>query len=103
MILFSPNDQTVAFISLCVTILLPVLVGLVTKASTSGGFKAILLAALSAVTGIGSVLIATDGPVDLYPLFLASVGTFVIAVATYYGLWKPTTVTAKAQSALISD
>lgn len=99
--LFNPSDQLVAFLTLLVTVLLPVLVGLVTKAATSGGVKAVLLAVLSAVTGVASALIQAndaDVSVDLYPLALAAVSVFVIAVATHYGLWKPTLVSAKVQA-----
>jgi hypothetical protein len=106
MTLFNPSDQLVAFLTLCVTVLLPVLVGLVTKASTSGSVKAVLLAALSAVTGVSSALIQANDSgqgVDLYPLALSAVSVFVVAVATHYGLWKPTEVSAAAQSALVKD
>lgn len=106
MILFNPSDQLVAFLTLCVTVLLPVLVGLVTKASTSSGVKALLLAFLSAVTGIASALIQANNDnvdVDLYRLFLASVSVFVVAVALHYGLWKPTAVSATVQGVLVTD
>lgn len=106
MIFFSPNDQLVAFLTLLVTVLLPVLVGLVTKVSTSGAVKAVLLAVLSAVTGVASALIQANDAgksVDLYPLALSAVSVFVVAVATHYGLWKPTQVSAAAQNTLIKD
>lgn len=101
MIWFDPSDQLVAALTLLVTVLLPVLVGLVTKATTSPGAKAVLLAVLSAITGVASALIQAEGAVDLYPLALNAISVFVIAVATYYGLWKPTTVAAKAQASLV--
>lgn len=106
MTLWNPDDQTTAFITLVVTVFLPVLVGLVTKASTSSGVKACLLAFLSAVTGVASALIESgteDVSFDLYPLVLSAVSVFVIAVATHYGLWKPTLVTATAQNTLVTD
>lgn len=106
MTLFNPSDQLVAFLTLCVTVLLPVLVGLVTKVSTSSAVKAVLLALLSAVTGVASALIQAndaDRAVDLYPLALSAVSVFVVAVATHYGLWKPTAVSAKAQNSLVTD
>lgn len=101
MLWFAPSDQLVAFLTLCVTVLLPVLVGLVTKASTSSGTKAVLLAVLSAITGVASALIQANDAgrdVDLYPLALSAVSVFVVAVASHYGLWKPTLVSAKAQA-----
>ena len=84
MILFNPSNELVAFLTLLVTVLLPVLVGLVTKVSTSGTVKALWLAGLSAVTGVASALIQANEAgtsVDLYPLALAAVSVFVVAVA----------------------
>lgn len=106
MTLFSPSNEFVAFLTLLVTVLLPVLVGLVTKASTSSSVKALLLAGLSAVTGVaGSLIQANEAgrSVDLYPLALSAVSVFVIAVASHFGLWKPTEVSAAAQNALVKD
>jgi hypothetical protein len=106
MIWFAPSDQLVAFLTLCITVLLPVVVGLVTKASWSGGVKAGLLALLSAVTGVASALIQANDAnvsVDLYPLAISAVSVFVVAVASHYGLWKPTLVSDKAQSMLVTD
>lgn len=106
MVLFNPSNELVAFLTLLVTVLLPVLVGLVTKVSTSSSVKALLLAALSAVTGVASALIQANEAgrsVDLYPLALSAVSVFVVAVATHYGLWKPTYVTAAAQNRLVTD
>lgn len=106
MTLFNPSDELVAFLTLLVTVLLPVMVGLVTKASTSSSVKAVLLAVLSAVTGVASALIQANDAgksVDLYPLALSAVSVFVVAVATHYGLWKPTEVSATAQSMLVKD
>lgn len=106
MIWFTPSDQLVAFLTLCVTVLLPVLVGLVTKQSTSSGIKAVLLAILSAITGVASALIQAnnaDVSVDLYPLAISAVSVFVIAVAAHYGLWKPTSVSEKAQGSVVVD
>lgn len=106
MVLFNPSNELVAFLTLLVTVLLPVMVGLVTKVSTSSSVKALLLAVLSAVTGVASALIQANEAgrsVDLYPLVLSAVSVFVVAVATHYGLWKPTEVSAAAQNRLVTD
>lgn len=102
-ILFDPNPSVAYWLTLVATVLLPILVGVVTKASTSGGVKAVLLLALSAVTSLVSGLLAVDGKTDIGPLVTTTVTTFVIAVAVHYGFWKPTTVTDSAQAFLIKD
>lgn len=72
---------------------LPLLVGLVTTRETSPGKRAIYLAALSVVisllTEIASALQA--GVVyNLGTALIAALVTFLIAVGTHFGLWKPT-------------
>lgn len=103
MILFDPSDQLVSFLALAATVFLPILVGLVTKASTSSATKALLLATLSAVTAIVTALIQVEGSLDLYPVVLSAVEIFVIAVAVHYGLWKSTGVTEAVQGTLVAD
>lgn len=80
---------------------IPVLVGLVTKATTNGGVKATLLAALALVSGVVSEAItaATAGQTfDLFASIYGFAGVFIVAVASHYGLWKPTGVSASVQA-----
>lgn len=96
-------DETlhvVQVISLLVGVVLPVLVGLVTKVTTSESTKAILLAALSAVSGFLSEYGAAvgAGTFNWFDALLTAITTFVVAVAMHYGLWKPTGVAARAQA-----
>lgn len=102
-ILFEPNPSTAYWLTLAVTVLLPLAVGLITKFSTSSGLKAILLLAASAATALCSNLLAVDGTTDVGPLVTDVLTTFVIAVAIHYGFWKPTEATALAQSVLVKD
>jgi len=79
---------------------LPLLVGLVTTRETSPGKRAIYLAALSVVisllTEIASALQA--GVVyNLGTALVAALVTFLIAVGTHFGLWKPTGVATTLQ------
>ena len=86
-------------LQLVLGVVLPVLVGLVTTRATSAGRKAALLAALSVVTSLLTELIAALQSGTVYNLGLALVlglGTFIVAVATHYGLLKPTGVSAAA-------
>jgi hypothetical protein len=86
------------WIGLVISVVLPVLVGLVTTRITSAGLKAVLLLALSTLNGF---LVEYAGP---HPsgysvgtaavLALVSFGTGVLA---HFGLWKPTGVSGAAQ------
>ena len=86
-------------LQLILGVILPVLVGLVTTRATGAGRKAVLLAALSVATSLLTELIAALQAGTVYNLGLALVlglGTFIVAVATHYGLLKPTGVSAAA-------
>jgi len=102
-IVYEPDPNVAYWLTLVATVLLPILVGLVTKVSTSSTVKAVLLLVLSAVTSVVSNLLAVDGATDVGPMVTDAVVTFVVAVALYFGLWKPTEVTAKAQNTLVAD
>lgn len=87
-------------LQLVLGVVLPVLVGLVTTRATRPGAKAALLAALSVATSLLTELIGALQTGTVYNLGLALVlglGTFIVAVATHYGLLKPTGVSSAAQ------
>lgn len=93
--------DTAQVIGLFAGVILPVLVGLVTTRVTHGGVKAGLLAVLSVATNVltelGDSLV--NGTVyDLGAALVAGLGTFIVAVALHYGLFKPTGVSERAQS-----
>lgn len=100
------NFPPALVIGLLVSTILPILTGLVTTRVTSGGVKAIVLAALSAVTGLLTELLASINAGTTYDLgnglFLA-LTAFLIATAMHFGLWKPTTVADKAQGVLVTS
>lgn len=79
----------VATLALLVGTFLPILVGIVTKELASSGLKATALAALSGVAGLINGAIVADGAFTSEALY-AAFTTWVVAVATYYGYWKPT-------------
>lgn len=98
-ILFQPT--LLGVLTFLVSILLPLLVGLVTTKVTSSGLKAVLLAAAALVTSIVTSWIAainTGQPFDLWTALLTFGGVFVVAVASHFGVWKPTGASAAAQS-----
>jgi hypothetical protein len=92
--------QLAQLISILVGGILPLATGLVTKATWSGGTRAVVLLVLSGATSVLTDFLgslnggaAFDWSVALTAAFL----TFLSGVGTYFGLWKPTTVAARFQ------
>lgn len=88
-------------LNLLLAVVFPVLVGLVTKTVTRSGLKAFLLATISLGSGLVSAVLAayTAGvPFDLVAALLTGLAAWIIAIATHYGLWKPSGVTARVQA-----
>jgi predicted membrane-bound spermidine synthase len=70
---------------------LPLVVAIVSTKVTSAKAKGILLALLSLVTSIASGILdalLTASPYDLGQNILLFGGTFVWAVASYFGIWR---------------
>lgn len=87
-------------VTLIVGVLLPILVAVVTRAVDSPRTRAILLLALSGITGVlNSWLVAPNG-FDWAQAIWGGVTTFIIGVATLFGLWKPTGVNDAAKQTL---
>ena len=99
-ILFTPNPSVAYWVTLAVTVLLPLIVGVLTQVNTNPSVKAVLLLALAAATSVGYNLLAVRGVTDVGPMITDTVATFVIAVATYFGVWRtnPVGVLAAVQN-----
>lgn len=92
--------DTVQILTLLVGTVLPLLVGLVNKETASAGAKAVWLAVLSALGGVGSSALdaANAGTVwDWRTAVVTAITTFLIAVGMHFGLWKPTGAAAAVQ------
>jgi hypothetical protein len=90
------------WLGLLVSVVLPVLVGLVTTRVTHAGWKAVLLLALSTVNGF---LVEYAAPGDGYDVGTAAVLALVAfgtGVLSHFGLWKPTGVAGAAQDSLVA-
>lgn len=86
--------------TLLAAVIFPLLVGLVTKRETNPGRKAVLLAGLSVLISLSTELAAALQSGEVYNLgmaLLTGLGSFLVAVAMHYGLWKPTGVSEKMQ------
>lgn len=84
--------------------ILTLLVGLVTTRVTAPATRAILLAALSVLSSIVTELVAaiqSNTAYDLGTALALGLWSFLVAVGTYYGLWKHTSIPVAAQSVLI--
>lgn len=93
-------------VQLIVAVVLPVLVGLVTTRTTSPGLKAVLLAGLAVVSSLGTEALAANESGQVYDLgqgLIFGLGTFIVAVAMHYGLWKPTGTSGLVQAVGESD
>ncbi|MET9950143.1 hypothetical protein ABZ135_01160 [Streptomyces sp. NPDC006339] len=90
------------WLGLLVSLVLPVLVGLVTTRVTHAGTKAVLLLALSTLNGF-LVELANPGPGwDASTAAVLALVSFATGVLAHFGLWKPTGVSGKAQDSLIT-
>lgn len=102
---FDPQSIS-GLLSLLITVLLPLLVGLLTKRSTSPGVKAVLLLAFAAIkTFLEGWLQAANTAVDFafVPAAISVVVNFAIAAVVHLGLWKPTGTAGAAQDTLVKD
>jgi hypothetical protein len=95
------NLDKAYWLGLLVSVILPVLVGLVTTRVTSARAKAVLLLALSTLNGF-VVEYAAPGPgYSVGTAAVLALVTFATGVLTHFGLWKPVGVSGKAQDSLI--
>lgn len=99
------NLPPALILGLIVSTVLPILTGLVTTRVTHSGVKAVILAGLAAITGLGTELLTSIQAGTTYDLgtgLILALTAFLVAVAMHFGLWKPTTVAEKAQSILVT-
>lgn len=85
-------------IALLTGVIIPLLVGLLTKLNASSTIKSILNFGLSALAG-GLATVTSDAGFEWKPFLVNFAFTWVISIATYYGLWRPTGVAPAVQEA----
>lgn len=91
-----------SLISLLVGGVLPLLVATVTKESWPEPLKALLLAALSAATGVGTALVH-PGSANAHDIATNAAVAFVSGAAVAAGTWKPTGAYARLERVFIHD
>lgn len=102
---FDPTSIT-GLLSLVIAVVLPLLVGLMTKQSWSPGAKATLLLLFAAVKSFVEAWLDaanTSQPFLWTAVAVTIMTNFVIAVAVHFGLWRPTGATDAAQRSLVKD
>lgn len=92
-----------AWINIVISLALPLLVGYFTKQSWDRNLKAVLLLLLAAVTAYGTDLVAAGTFEGWQSLLGQAAINWLVAVATYYHLWKPTGVAEVLQETGVSD
>lgn len=90
--------STVQVVSILIGTVIPIVVALVTRSTARPGLKAVVNLGLSALSGFGTEYI-NSANFAWQQALLTTVVTFVVSVATYYGLWKPTNVAGSASPA----
>lgn len=90
------------WLGLLISVVLPVLVGLVTTRVTHSGTKAVILLALSTLNGFLVELSAPGPGWDVGTAAVLALVSFGTAVLAHFGLWRPTGVASKAQDSLIT-
>lgn len=86
------------WVSLVLTVLLPVLIGLLTRPSTPGHVKGLGLLALAGVKGVLEALVAGGADFNLTTVVVTTGVNFGIAVLMYFGLFRGSPVMVKAQN-----
>lgn len=93
----SMTNLDVDTLTLVVAVLIPLLTGVVTKYVASRGVKALCTLVLAIAASAVQVLIDHDGKVIASEWLNTTIVTYVIAIAGYYGLLKPTAIAETVQ------
>lgn len=92
-------------LTLAVQVVLPILINLVTTKVTKNAEKAYLLAFLTVVVTTATGALQAHQAGTLYDLgqgLMDAVGGFLVSIAAYHLGWKPTGLSAKATSVLVT-
>lgn len=93
-----PHLDTAYWVGLLISVVLPVLVGLVTTRVVNASVKAVLLLALTAATGFLTEFAAPHpSGYSVSAAVILWVVSFGTGVLSHFGLWKPTGLAYKAQ------
>lgn len=91
-------ELDVQAISMLTGVLIPLAVGVLTRIEASRGLKAVLNAGLSAVSGALVTVSLNSGNLVWKEFVIAVASTWIVSVATHYGLYSPTGTTEAVQN-----
>lgn len=98
------NLDSAYWLGLLVSVVLPVLVGLVTTRVTHAGVKAVLLLGLSTINGlVVEYMSPHDAGYSVQTAAVLALVSFAVGVLAHFGLLKPTGISGKAQDSLITS
>ena len=92
--------DTISVLTIIIGTILPILVALVTTRVTSSAVKAWLLTTFTLVSTVLQSLLASHVsgiPFELGAILLTAIQQFIVSIAIYYGLWKPTGIAGAVQ------
>jgi hypothetical protein len=96
------NLDKAYWLGLLVSVVLPVLVGLVTTRVTNAGIKAVLLLALSTATGFVTEYAGShDAGYSVGTAAVLALVSFATGVLSHFGFWKPVGVSGRAQDSFV--
>lgn len=96
-------DLTTAYgwISLVLTLVLPLVIGLLTRPTTPGHVKGLGLLALSAIKGVLEAALIGGAAFSLGTVATTALVNFLVAVALYFGLLRGSPPQVHAQNSLV--
>lgn len=88
--------EWVRWLSVAVSVVLPLLVALITARVADSAVKALVLLVLATLSGVGTAVLdaqATGQAIDLGQLLFDALVSFLLAVGWHFGLLKPVNLT----------
>lgn len=95
--------STMGVLTILVQVVIPLVVGLVTKVSTKSAWKAILLIVLTAANQFFTGWLAAGSHFAWQSYLVNVIGGVVVSIAFHYGIFKPTGATAQVQTSGVTD
>lgn len=89
---------SVTYLAPLAGVFIPLLTGLITQKLASGALKSICTAVLTVIAGVVATAMSHDGQIPLESSVMNVLISFVTAISTYYGFWKPSTIADKVQN-----
>lgn len=88
----------VGVLTFVIGVAIPMLTGLITKSTASSAVKAIVTLTLVVASTTVQFALDANGVVNLRNWLMTALVTWIISIASYYGLLKPTGTTAAVQN-----